>query len=139
MARVEYVILADSATVADGKLYIHGGGWGAIAAHQFPVAHKSFGVAFATRVGWNETNQPLDLSLDVVDQDAKSILPSGAALSCGTLRVGRPPQIVAGTDQTVPGVVTLEGLTFPAGGTYAVVLSINGAEAARSTFQVIAA
>ncbi len=56
MPRVDCFLLVDSAQVANGKLYILGGGWARLTASSFPVT-RSFETAIRVVVPWTETNR----------------------------------------------------------------------------------
>ena len=48
---VEWLILADSAQVTGGKLFLLGGGWDRVTANSFPFAHN-MSIAVSFRVPW---------------------------------------------------------------------------------------
>ena len=50
---------------------------------------------------------------------------------------GRPPDLEQGEDQVVPLVFNMAQLRFERAGTYAVLVRIDGLEAARSRFRVV--
>lgn len=133
---VDYLVMADAAAVAEGKHYIHGAGWDVIISASFPVVQPLMGVAVRLRVAWNETNVPQPIELDLVDADMNSILPTPPGPIRGNVNVGRPPHVPSGTDQVVPLAFNLAGVRFDQPGTYAVVLRVNGLEAARAPFSV---
>lgn len=135
--QIDYIILADAAAAAEGKHYIHGAGWGAIAGLSFPLTHPQIAVALRLRVPWNETNQQHRLEVDVVDADERSILPVPPGPLQGTIAAGRPVNLPEAMDQTVPLVINLQGTQFTNPGTYAVKIRIDGMDVARSTFQVV--
>ena len=135
--QIDYLVLADAATAADGKLYIHGAGWDRINASTFPVAHPMVAVAVRLRVPWNDTNQPHKVQLDIIDSDGSSILPAPPGPPGGEINVGRPPTIPNGGDQVVPLAFNLIGTTFQRAGDYVVVFRIDGVDAARSPFSVV--
>jgi len=133
--RVDYLILADAAAAEQGKHYIHGGGWSQINANSFPVTHPHIAVAVRLRVDWNDTNQPHEVELDILDGDGVSILPSGPLRA--SINVGRPPQARPGADQVVPLALNLYGVVLPRAGDYAAVVRIDGVDEARSPFSVV--
>jgi len=133
---VDYLLLADAAAALQGKLYVHGAGWDTIWGAQFPVVHPLIAVALRLRVPWANTNQPYDLTIDVLDEDGVSILPAPTGPPKVTINVGRPPQAPPGSDQVVPLALNLQNLEFAHAGSYAVVLRINDSDAARSPFTV---
>jgi hypothetical protein len=89
----DFVILADYAEIANGKLYLMGGGWDTFTAPQAPVAIR-LAVAVGVRIGWEETNRPTPVVIAVVDDDGREYIKVQ-----GELRVGRPPQLAPGSGQ----------------------------------------
>jgi len=130
---VDYLVLADAATAADGKHYIHGGGWDTLWAASFPVTQPQMTAAVRLRVPWHDTNQPHQLGVDIVDADGNSLLPQRMAQA---ITVGRPPTLDPGDDQVVPLTFTFAGFQFPAPGTYALIVTIDGMEVGRAPFRV---
>src|SRR3984957_8536546 len=89
------MLLCDRAQVAEGKLYVLGGGWNlAQAGAPFPVE-----VAVMVAVPWTESNEKHQFKLTLVDEDAQPIeMGEGNALDVtGEFEVGRPPGIKPGT------------------------------------------
>jgi len=137
MATVDYMLLADTATVAENKLYIHGAGWDSILAATFPVEQPLISVVLRVRVPWAETNLPHEIELDVLDQDGSSIMPPDRVIK-GQLNAGRPAGLPPGEDQVFPFVINLVGLKFEKPGNYVVVFSLDGLQAAESRFRIAA-
>lgn len=137
MATVDYMLLADAATVADNKLYIHGAGWDSILAAAFPVEQPLISVALRVRVPWAETNQPHEIEMDVLDQDGASILPPDRVLK-GQINAGRPVGLPPGEDQVLPFVLNLTGLKFEKPGNYVIVFRVDGLTAAEARFRIAA-
>ncbi len=63
--QVDFMILADAAQVAGGKLYIMGAGWDTIVAKQFPFV-RQLAMAIGFLVPWEETNERHDFELTIV-------------------------------------------------------------------------
>ena len=63
------MLLADSAQVADGKLYILGGGWSLTVPDPSPSA-----VAIKLEVGWNETGREHHWELFLEDADGAPVM-----------------------------------------------------------------
>lgn len=137
MVTTDYLVLADAATAAEGKHYIHGAGWDTIYTASLPVTHPALAVAIRLRISWTDTNQPCNLELDVIDADGVSILPNPPGPLRGSFTAGRPPQIPIGSDQVACLAFTLSGLQIPRQGTYEVILRLNGVDADRSPFNVM--
>jgi hypothetical protein len=93
---IDYLILADAAQVAEGKLYLLGGGWDRLAVNVLPAV-QSVGIAVGVIVPWNETNTSHTLRLTIEDDDGTAILQPVDV----QLEVGRPAGITAGSDQRV--------------------------------------
>src|SRR5918997_296190 len=93
---IEFLILADAAQVAEGKLYVLGGGWDRIAVNTVPVLQAA-GIAVGVVVPWAETNTPQTLTLTIEDDDGGAVLPPVTV----RVEVGRPPGLAPGADQRV--------------------------------------
>ena len=131
------MMLADHAAVAEGKLWIAGGGWSTLWCPSVPTW-----IAILLAVPWDRTNTPLNLDLQLVDED-------GAAVSIMTvegpaemtfrvqLEVGRPAGVALGTDIEVPVALPVPSLDLPEG-RYTWIGTIDGeaGEDRRLTFSV---
>lgn len=130
--QVEWLILADAAQIAGGKLFLLGGGWDVLHVNTaFPVRQRC-AVAAAFRVPWNETNQPHSIEIEVLDEDGRSLLKSG-----GQIEVGRPPGLPPGLDQRAQLALDFE-LVFERPGTYVLVARVEDEEGQRVPFRVVA-
>jgi hypothetical protein len=116
---VEYLILADSVEVIDGKLNVSGGGWDSFSV---PDIWRPVRVPFAcgVQVPWAEADKEHTLTLSVETADGKPI----ASPSTQTFRTGRPPTLGPGAVARVPFAMRWD-LTFPAHGRYAVVAAVD--------------
>lgn len=137
MLQVDYMILADAATTAEGKQYIHGAGWDTIGAAHFPVIQPALTVAVLLRIPWNDANTPYRLEVDVLDADGASILPNPPGPMGGTITVGRPPNVPQGNDLLAPLVFNLAGIRFPQPDDYLVIMRVNGETAKRFPLHVV--
>jgi hypothetical protein len=81
------LMLADSAQVAEGKLFILGGGW-SITSGALPSA-----LAIKIEVPWNDANRPHTMTIRLLDSDGNEVLD----LANETFEVGRPAGIPTGT------------------------------------------
>ncbi|MGD9715058.1 MAG: hypothetical protein AB7V46_23820, partial [Thermomicrobiales bacterium] len=72
MARVDCFLLADAVQVANGKLFILGGGWARLTVDALPVT-RPFELAIRVVVPWTETNRKLSYELQMVDEDGKGL------------------------------------------------------------------
>lgn len=134
--------LADSVVVAEGKLYVQGGGWNGITAVGFPARHPRIGIGAIIHVPWEATNQMHSLEVRIEDSDGH-LLPlapvaegtSGPGIEDGFIRqikgqfnVGRPPTLQIGDEQVVPIAMNLDGLEFKVPSQYRVVVAIDGTD-----------
>lgn len=133
--QLDYLLLADAAAAAEGKLYIHGAGWETIYVMTFPAVHPAIGVAARLRVAWEETNQPHSLEINVVkaNEDGDSLLSEPLRAD---INLGRPANLAPGSDQFVPLALNITNLRFEEPGSYAVVLRMDGSVLASSPFDV---
>lgn len=90
---LDYALIADHAEITGGKLYLMGGGWDTFAATRFPAPVR-FAVAAGVRVGWEETNRPIAVTMRLEDDDGKVLTRIE-----GTVQVGRAATLVAGSTQ----------------------------------------
>ncbi|CAN5735948.1 hypothetical protein BH23CHL4_BH23CHL4_27670 [soil metagenome] len=134
MPRVDCFLLADAAQVANGKLFILGGGWARLTADALPVA-RAYELAVRVVVPWNETNRKLSFELQMVDEDGKHLLSPAVRAD---ISVGRPVQLKEGTDQVVPLTLRLPNVRLESEGRYAFTLSHEGKEVARTAFDLVA-
>lgn len=100
-------LLADAATVAQGKLFVHGGGITHLGAKKFPVRHPTITLVLVFRVEWTETSEEHPLEILLEDEDGKRRFGGK-----GKLTVGRPANLPAGSAQFVPYTQTFTGLVF---------------------------
>jgi hypothetical protein len=119
-------MLADHAQVAEGKLYINGGGWTITGPQPVP-----FAIAMFVEVPWDQTNTKHTLVLDLVDGDghpAMTIGPEGEAPIRveSQLEVGRPVGVKPGTMLGVPFAINFGPIPLAPGEQYVWQLSIDG-------------
>jgi len=129
-ARIDFLILADRADIANGKLFLMGGVVDTFLVQAFP-AQIAFGVALAIEVPWNATNDPLNVRVTFQDEDGQEL----AAIDW-PISVGRPPYLRAGDVQRVPLALPSLTLTVPVDGLYVASAALNGREEARVSFRV---
>jgi hypothetical protein len=119
------LLLADHAVVADGKLYINGGGWSVTS----PGAPSA--IAVKLDVPWDRTNERLQLRLRLVGQDGEPVVIPGAngpqAIEItGDAEVGRPAGLAPGSDIDFPLAFQIGPLPLAPGQRYQWVLDIDG-------------
>lgn len=130
---IEWLILADAAQIAGGKLYLMGGGWDRLTIRRpFPV-QQQMAVAASFRVGWNETNMQHRFEIEVADADGVTL-----GKVAGTFEVGRPTGIAPGQEQRTQIAVGM-GVPLKRSGTYVIIARLNGEEGRRFPFSVIGA
>lgn len=134
MPRVDCFMLADAAQVANGKLFILGGGWARLTAESMPVV-RAYELAIRVVVPWTETNRKLTFELQLVDEDGKALLDPVVRAD---ISVGRPVQLKEGTDQVVPLTLRLPSVRLDREGRYAFTLTFEGEEVARTAFDLVA-
>jgi hypothetical protein len=128
---VDYLILADAAITAADKHYIHGAGWDTIVANSFPVFHPQMSAALRLRMASEEPTRRL--TVDVLNSDGGSLLSAPIYTDVTQdLGVASP----GAGDSVYSLVFNFGGLHFEQAGDYAVVVSIDGAEAHRTPFFV---
>jgi hypothetical protein len=118
------MMLADHAQVADGKLFISGGGWSVCGPG--PVA---CGVAVLFHIPWQRTNEKISFTLKLLDEDGTAVIqpgPNGAqeVRAGGQFEAGRPAGLAPGTEINVP-VAFNTVLQLSPGGRYTWVLEID--------------
>lgn len=135
-------MLVDAVDEANGKLYVHGGGWSVWWADDVPVVLPRLGLAAIIGVPYTSTNEAHAFSVHLVDQDGNLMAlgetPDGPVHRIeGEFNVGRPAELPAGDEQPVPIAVNLGGLVLPAVGPYSFVIQVDGVEEARLPFRVL--
>lgn len=121
------LMLCDHATVADGKLYIAGGGWSVAGPAPGPSA-----IALLLAVPWDQANQPHKFRLWLERQDGEPVTrPNELGQEAPVVfeagfEVGRPPGITPGTALDVPVAISLPPLPLESGQHYRWVLEVDG-------------
>ncbi|CAN5591747.1 hypothetical protein BH23CHL5_BH23CHL5_28220 [soil metagenome] len=129
------MLLADAAQDDSGKLSLLGAGWNTIWVRPGqPLRHRHLALAGTLEFDWGETNQKIDFSIDLIDEDSKSILPSPVT---GHANMGRPVTAPAGQPLVMPLVINFDDLEFPRVGTYCFTFSAEDTELKRVMFHVL--
>lgn len=117
------MLLADSAQVAEQKLYVMGGGWSFIGPEVGP-----FALAVLAQIDWSESDFPHNFRLELQDEDARPVLlgdpPQPVAVE-GVIEVGRPPGHPVGTSLNVPLAINFGPLPIPPGHRYVWALTVD--------------
>ncbi len=142
------LLLADSVAVAEGKLYVQGGGWNAIRADGLPVRHARLGVAVVLRVPYllaDNTTRAFSSRIEDEDANRRVLAPQPAAGGGepvpvtaveGNFTAGRPAGLHPGDAQQVPLAINIDGIVFQAPGLYFLRLAIDGEDVRAASFRV---
>jgi hypothetical protein len=121
------MMLADAARVADGKLYILGGGWSQTGPGPVP-----FAIALDVKVPWHLANRKHQFKFELVDDSGGTIAVSDSDGDSqplcieAELEVGRPPGIKVGTSlDTVLVIQVPAGIPLAPGRRYEWRLMVN--------------
>lgn len=115
------MMLADSAQVADRKLYVLGGGLTIIGPRPQPI-----GVALRIEVPWDRANVAHVWRLDLLDEDGHPVmLREQPIMVHGRFEAGRPAGLKPGTPLSVPLAITFPTLPVQPGQSYTWQLSID--------------
>ena len=98
------MLLADAAQVAEGKLYILGGGWSMTGPSEVPSA-----IAIKIEVPWDQANRQHHFVLELFDGDCQSVKMGNDAVKIqGQFETGRPAGLAPGTHRpSEPGARAL--------------------------------
>ena len=133
--RVTTAMLADSAQVQGGKLFVLGGGFDTITTRSLPAVHRSLAVVLVVMVGPDERHRDLEIHINLLDEDGQEI----GLHAQGKLRVGAPPNLPPGASSTVPMVSSFANVQFPEVKGYVFSIKHEGEELARIPFRVVLA
>ncbi len=125
-------MLADSAQVSAGKLFVLGGAFDTINARSFPAAVRGLSVVLVAEVEPAERNHDLPIAIRLLDEDGN---PLGVE-SRGMMRVGAPSTLPAGASSLVPLVASFLGVRFPKPGGYVFIVEHEAEELGRIPFRV---
>lgn len=120
------LLLCDYAVVADGKLFVSGGGWSMVSPNVTGY------IALLLAVPWDLANHDVEFEFRLIDEDGDPVRTADAAgnevpLRIGArLEVGRPAGLVRGVSLDVPLAIQLPPLVLPSGRRFEWVLTING-------------
>lgn len=121
------MMLCDFAAVAEGKLYIAGGGWSIIGPGVGPT-----GVAILVGVPWDQTNHPHQLKLILEREDGEAVQrvdefgQSQPIAVDAEFELGRPAGLARGTNLDMPLALNFPPLPLERGQRYRWVLYIDG-------------
>jgi len=120
------MLLCDHASVAEGKLYVSGGGWTHISDSPSP-----FAIALLVNVPWSMADRDLPFTLRLLGADGHQAVVNDATGSRplqvdGQISVGRPPGTLPGSMLPVPLAFNFPGLPLPPGERLVWRLEIDG-------------
>jgi len=127
--------LADSVAVAEGKLYIQGGGWNRIMVGSLPARHDRIGIGLQLRAD-GTVRGPHRFELRVLDPDDRE-LTLGA--DGDVRRPGGEVTIQGGSgveDIAIPLAINLDGMVLERPGRYRLVVSVDGEDRLMLAFVV---
>lgn len=122
------MILADHAVVAEGKLYINGGGWSVRPAGPTPMF-----IAMKFDVPWDRAARPIELLLRLIDEDGHVVAhptPVGEQPTQigARLEVSRPPGLTPGASIDAALAIGVPAFALPAGRRFSWRISVDGQE-----------
>src|SRR5262245_3635292 len=127
------LLLADSAEVREGLLFLLGGGW-----TQVGPAPQPFAIAGVIEVGWDETNTRHQLVLTMEDADGVPFLVSeGQPFRIETaFDFGSPPGVILGQSFILPLAFSVNALPWQPARHYIIRATLDGNDVDRLTFWV---
>jgi hypothetical protein len=120
---IDYAVVADHAEINGGKLYLMGGGWDNYRLPELP-GQVRIAVAIGVRVGWEETNRDVPVTIRIEDDDGKTVVRLDA-----NVNVGRPANLPPGSTQLAQLAANL-GFGVESYGGFRVVVTAGSGEAA---------
>jgi hypothetical protein len=126
-------LLCDGAQVAEGKLYVLGGGWALCGPGTF--VHS---LAVKLQVPWSQANRRHKFQATLVDEDSKPVMlgePASELRMETEFEVGRPAGLPSGTPLDLPFAVNFGPMDLPPGRGYAWSMTIDGQDVARVSFR----
>jgi hypothetical protein len=119
------MMLADHAQIADGKLFISGGGWSTCGPGPTPCA-----VVVIFHVPWQETGEKVSFALRLIDEDGRAVMQPGATDGLpvqvnGHFEARRQLGMTPGTEISVPMSFNIV-LQLMAASRYSWVLDVDG-------------
>lgn len=131
--RITSAMLADSAQVHAGKLFILGGGFDTIRTRSVPAVHKALAVVMVAEVDPGERETNLSIEVTLMDEDMQALGPRAS----GTLRVGDAPTHRPGQKSVVPLAIPFFDLRFPREQAYVFRVTRQEEELTRIPFTVL--
>ena len=126
---IDFVILADFAQAAQGKLNLIGGGWNLHHAKEYP-SNLLLGLGIGILVPWSETNRQHTLQFEIKKSEGPKVMGGK-----GDYIVGRDVATPSGMTQRVTLGISAP-VQLPESGTYEVIVSTAGQQK-RVTFEAL--
>lgn len=127
-------MLADAAIVANGKLYVHGGGWNFLDIHD-PDSYRPITIVGRVVVPWSEADMEISLDVRLEYRDGEVILEDAPLMQIAMQPQVKPDQPKA-LETATPIVLDIPGIGFREPGEYAFVIKHGDKELARTRLQV---
>jgi len=120
------MLLCDHVTVAEGKLYINGGGWTLTGPNPTPM-----GIALLIGVPWSSVETDVNFKLSLVMTDGQPVMApehlGGAPITIhGNVHVNSPEGMSPGAHIDVPLAINFPALELPTGKRLIWELELNG-------------
>jgi hypothetical protein len=131
--RLAFAMLADAASVAEGKLYVHGGCWNQLTVEALPAVHPSLAFVFVLEMATGESAGVVPLSVELVGDGGPVATMQGSV---------RPAPGDAGSPLTsalLAHAVTLTQVPLAAAGLYRVRITSAGRELGSVDLSVVLA
>jgi hypothetical protein len=133
--RVDTFLVADSAQVANGKLYILGGGWNYVNLSGSRSTVAAMTLAGRVVVPWSKTNRDLPFPIQLVHSDGEEFFTDQFQIRL--LLSAKPmPDQPPSMETATPFTIDIYNLAFPRPGEYAFVIYHEDVELSRVRFQV---
>jgi hypothetical protein len=120
-------LLCDYAQVAEGKLYISGGGWNVMGPQP-----QSTALALIFEVPWTRTNEKIRFGLRLATADEATVTQAGPlgddipVQMSGELEVGRPAGVKAGSELNAPFAFAVPPLVLAPDTRYIWIVTVDG-------------
>ena len=120
---VKSAMLADAATVEDGKLYVHGGQWDTLGTRTLPLRHPAMAIVLVVVVPYIEAQQPHQIEVVLEFEGTELDVPR---IVIGNLRTGHPAISAPGAPVFVSLAVPIQNLELQEAGRYDWLVKIDG-------------
>jgi hypothetical protein len=133
------IVLADSAEVREGLLFMLGGGWNAIGPQPQP-----FAIAGVLVGEWDEANTPHTALFSIEDEDGNPLMIPGVPQAQpfvfrAAFEFGRPPGAARGTSFNIPVALAIPPIPWTPGRRYVLLVRVADDVLDRVPFSVRAA